>query len=481
MKEKKVVSFIVLFLLAMCVGYVTQTHAGSAILSIKPSEITVEPDQEFTVDINVTNVENMYAYEFKIYFKNSILNATKAIRPLGHFMEPSDPTLQFVPKWEIKNNFNETHGRIWLGFTLLSPETPKSGSGILARITFKAIGKGSTLLSFKDTKLADNVAQPIPHVVEECTVTVKLPEIPQPTIEVNPKIISPSRRGEIISINITVTNLDVRWKAVGFEFKLGFNRTLLQVVNVTEGSFLKAFGETFMVPPIIGGNYVHVGVLLLPQVDGNYTVFPEGNGTLATISFNVIHGPPASTDLNLYDTKIADATGIPPGVPHAVVPGKFIFVLEILAPIIVWTDPATNQTHKFTLQTVSNSTINAIEFNQLHRYLSFTLTGPAATKGFCNITIPKQLLYAERNNWLLLVDGRPAAYETKFNGTHTSIYFTYPLSTKYVYIFGTSVIPEFSMSMLLAVFLAITASFVAITKLTLLRKQKFQKASTKST
>ncbi|MEM1551127.1 MAG: cohesin domain-containing protein, partial [Candidatus Bathyarchaeia archaeon] len=335
--EKFPLVIVVIFLLAASLGSITRTYAQPTALSIKPPEVTVEPEQEFTVDVNVTDVQNMYAYEFKIFYKNSVLNATKAVRPPGHFMEPSDPTLQFIPKWEIKNNFNATHGRIWLGFTLLAPEAPKSGSGILVRITFMAIGEGTTLLSLKDTKLADGAGAPIPHVAEDCSVTVKLPEIPQPTMEVDPKLVSPTRRGEIMAVNVSINDLDVRWKAVGFEFKLGFNSTLLQVVNVLEGPFLKQFGETYMIPPVITSKYVLLGILLLPHEDGHWVVYPNGSGTLVTILFNVTHGPPVSANLTLYDTKIADITATPPGVPHTAVSGEYKFLIETLTSTIAWT------------------------------------------------------------------------------------------------------------------------------------------------
>ena len=465
LKKEKPLLLIIIFLLAVSLGSIERTYAQTTTLSIKPSEVIIEPDQEFTVDVNITDVQNMYAYEFKIYYKNSVLNATKAVRPPGHFMEPSDPVYQFIPKWEIKNNYNATHGRIWLAFTLLAPEPAKSGSGILAKITFKAIGEGSTLLSLKDTKLADKTGAPIPHVPENCYVTVKLPEIPQPTLEVDPKIASPTHRGETIPVNITIKDLDERWRAVGFEFKLGYDNQLLKVVNVIEGPFLKQFGETYMVPPVIKPNYVLFGLLLLPHEDGVWTVYPNGSGTLATILFEVIHGPPASTNLTLYDTKIADITATPPGVPHTAVSGEYKFIVEILLSTITWTDPTTNQTHTFQIQTESNSTIGDITFLQLHRCLTFTLTGPEGTIGFLNITIPRKLLDAKPDEWLILIDGKPITYTAAQNTTHTCIYFTYTTSTKIVYIFSVNVIPEFPESTILLALLLATATAISTRKL----------------
>jgi len=473
LEEKKFALLILLLISTVAIAFTTQTNAQTTKVSLKPSEITVEPGQEFTVDLNITDVVNMYAYEIKIWYLNSILNATEVVRPPGHFMEPSDPTKQFIPKWEIKNNYNATHGRIWIAFTLLAPESAKTGSGILAKITFKGLSVGSTPIILNNypgtqgpVKLADNTGTPIPHTAQDGLITVKLPEIPEPTIEVSPKTVSPTRRGEVIPVNIDITNLDERWKAVGFEFKLGYNGTLLKVVNVTEGPFLKQFGETYMTPPVIKLNYVHLGLLLLPQVDGNWTIYPSGSGTLATIFFNVTYGPPVSTILTLYDTKIADITATPPGVPHNAESGEYKFFNEILLSLIVWRDPATNQTHTFWVQTVSNSTVNDMSFNQLHRYLTFIVTGPQGSIGYCNITIPRELLNAEPEEWLIIVDGEITNYTTMSNATHTSLYFTYPLSTKTIYVFGISVIPEIPINaILLALLILISAIIISKKKL----------------
>jgi len=114
-----------------------------------------------------------------------------------------------------------------------------------------------------------------------------------------------------------------------------------------------------------------------------------------------------------------------------------------------------------------------MEFNQIHRYLSFTVSGSESTIGFCNISIPQQMLYAETDQWLILVGGLPVTYTAITNNTHTWIYFTYPLSIKKVYIFGTNVIPEFPTSIYIAMSLIITILAIATAKKILLQKHRF--------
>lgn len=175
---------LILFCITISASLVKQADAQQTRLYISPASVTIsQPGENAIVEVYIANVANLYAYEFKIFYLNSIVNATEVVRPPGHFMEPSDPTSQFVPKWEIKNNFNETHGRIWLGFTLLMPEAPRSGSGILTRITFKGIAVGSTTLYLKDTKLADSAAASVPHIAENGEIIV-VPEFPMITVTI---------------------------------------------------------------------------------------------------------------------------------------------------------------------------------------------------------------------------------------------------------------------------------------------------------
>jgi len=168
-----------------------KVNAQTTKLSILPSTVTINnPGENVTVDLNITEVTNLYAYEIKIYYLNSIVNATSVVRPPGHFMEPYDPNLQFIPKWEIKNDYNATHGQIWIGFTLLNPEPPKSGSGILAKITFEGLSVGATqvIIAYPGyqypAKLAAGITgEAIPNIAESGTINV-LPEFPSMAIPI---------------------------------------------------------------------------------------------------------------------------------------------------------------------------------------------------------------------------------------------------------------------------------------------------------
>jgi parallel beta-helix repeat protein len=90
----------------------------------------------------------------------------------------------------------------------------------------------------------------------------------------------------------------------------------------------------------------------------------------------------------------------------------------------------------------SNSTVSDFSFNPENTMIQFAVEGENGTTGFCRVTIPKDLLYAE-GNWIVLVDENPLTPTVNEDPSNTYIYFTYNHNTKTVEIIGTTAIPEF--------------------------------------
>jgi len=100
----------------------------------------------------------------------------------------------------------------------------------------------------------------------------------------------------VISINVSgVSDL------YGWEFKLGYNADLLEVVDVTEGSFLNSSRDTyFVLRNMSTDGYVLAGCTSLRNVVG-----VSGNGTLVTVEFRA--KKLGSCTLDLYDTKLVNS------------------------------------------------------------------------------------------------------------------------------------------------------------------------------
>lgn len=112
----------------------------------------------------------------------------------------------------------------------------------------------------------------------------------------------------------------------------------------------------------------------------------------------------------------------------------------------------------------SNSSISEFDFNKISQQLSFNVTGPTGTTGFCNISIPEELLWGDFSVYL---NGEPLVedvdYTRTYNGTHNIFYITYNHSSHMIEITGTDVIPEYS-SWLLSSLLLVATLVIVINK-----------------
>ena len=119
--------------------------------------------------------------------------------------------------------------------------------------------------------------------------------------------------GEDVTVNVSISNVADLY---GFEFKLGWNASLLDSVSVGEGPFLKSGGSNTFFTYYLNTTDEHLVVdcTLRGQVPG-----VSGNGTLASFQFLVIQS--GTCDLNLYETQLLDSNGT--AISHTVHVGHF--------------------------------------------------------------------------------------------------------------------------------------------------------------
>lgn len=136
--------------------------------SVYQSQITVHKHETFSVDVTITNVTDMYGWEFKLYWNNALLNCTGAqIHVLGIWSEN-----MFTAGEGIENGYNATHGRYWKALTALNPATSFNGSTTIVTLTFRALATGTSPLTLQDTKISDSEANAISHTTADGSVTV---------------------------------------------------------------------------------------------------------------------------------------------------------------------------------------------------------------------------------------------------------------------------------------------------------------------
>ncbi len=130
-------------------------------------------------------------------------------------------------------------------------------------------------------------------------------------------------------------------------------------------------------------------------------------------------------------------------------------VPALTAPITIF-NAGTWEGKKYNVNVVSNSTVSELSFDPEGTRIRFNVMGENGTTGFCNVTIPKELLYADETEWAILVDGNPVTPSINEGENNIHIYFTYNQNTKTVEIIGTEAIPEFPSWIILPLFLIAT-------------------------
>ncbi|MGQ9460226.1 MAG: cohesin domain-containing protein [Candidatus Bathyarchaeaceae archaeon] len=350
------------------------THVGAqeaeAVVYVDPVSYTApEVGVTFMIKVSIANVTNLYGYHFILWYNTTLLDGVKVELPPNHFLTPSESNKIFVAKREIDDDFNTTHGLVWVIATLLNPESPKNGSGILATITFngRTSGGPSPLkLHYPGfvypVKLSDPEANPIPCTAIDGTVEV-IPGAPtpeQPTgshmaiVYVDPVSYTVPEVGMTFTMNVSISNVT---NLYGYEFMLWYNTTLLDGVKVElpPNHFLtpSESNKIFVAKREIDDDFntTHglvwvIATLLNPESPKN------GSGILATITFNGrTSGGPSPLKLHypgfVYPVKLSDpeANPIPctaidgtveviPGAPTPEQP-TWVYVTAIIVMILV--------------------------------------------------------------------------------------------------------------------------------------------------
>jgi len=181
------------------------TLAQETRLSVNPSSITgLEIGDTFQINITVSDVTDLYGWQFSLYYPSIILNATSIVE--GPFLKThpdTDNTLYYIPIFT--DTYNSTHGLIVAASTLSQVHGGVSGTGTLATITFKVKAEGDSPLNLRETKLVDSVepfGNLILHTTTDGMVHVGLHDIAIIKMETSRTMTNYT----IIYINVTLEN-----------------------------------------------------------------------------------------------------------------------------------------------------------------------------------------------------------------------------------------------------------------------------------
>jgi hypothetical protein len=298
--------------------------------------------QTFSVNVTIANCSGIGGYQFTLSWNPTLLFAVSVTEVFLN-----DPAI--TPPAEsgninlVQHAINNTGGYISYAGTYLSMDEAKTYTPPYAPINItmanwaegkhaivtvvlrvqqaatKVPGYVSCALSLSNVIVGDINAIPITITTVDGTYRNNwAAPTALPYFSVSPATYTAHSLGEIFNISVLVNNMDAAWEAVGFEFKLGYNSTILSIVQVYEGPWLPPFGgapnqgTTFL--KNFGTDYVQIGDLVEPDVNGSWhPPFPYAGvpgGVMAIIQYNATQigtfPVTLSCPLHLYDTIVAD-------------------------------------------------------------------------------------------------------------------------------------------------------------------------------
>ncbi|MCD6240310.1 hypothetical protein J7K27_02140 [Candidatus Bathyarchaeota archaeon] len=159
--KKLILISILTFLLLSLIGTVYIKGAGEDTTDQNIAAIFIYPEtsegnvgENFTIEVKVSNVADLYGYEFHLRWNSTLLDCVEVIE--GPFLKSGDSTF-FTYK------INSTEGCMVVDCTLLGDIQGVSGNGTLTTIKFYIKTTGECLLDLYDTILLNSAEQTIEH------------------------------------------------------------------------------------------------------------------------------------------------------------------------------------------------------------------------------------------------------------------------------------------------------------------------------
>lgn len=182
-KLRCIVSAVVFGLLALFLIHFASVQAasGTTVSSI-PSTTTPAVGEAFTVNITVSNVQNLYGVDVAVSWNASVLQVLNVDLHLGVESHPDGVMHEILPDAEIdivENDVSTEAGTYHVVATSVNPAPSFSGSGNIAVLTFNVTSMGHSGLAL-ETELADYPASDEPaNLIEHETNAGAINVIPE--------------------------------------------------------------------------------------------------------------------------------------------------------------------------------------------------------------------------------------------------------------------------------------------------------------
>jgi len=171
---------LVLTLLVMLVP-LSPASAEATIVLVDPPSQSVDVGQTVSVNIKVDTVTDLYGVDIRLTFDAAKLEAQDAIDTMAGIQISQGDFLDPAQGFMAQNIADNTTGEVRYVFALMAPASAVSGTGVLARITFRAKAEGTAAISLTSVTLSNNQAEPIAATLMNGSITVLPAAGPTPT------------------------------------------------------------------------------------------------------------------------------------------------------------------------------------------------------------------------------------------------------------------------------------------------------------
>ena len=135
--------------------------SNGTIVKVEPHTSFARVGEQFTINITVINVQNLYGIEIILYWNASILDIINVDVRLG--VESHPEGVLYEPVEIVQNETFQPQGKYVLAGLSAAPEPPLppsfNGSGTIVILTFNVTGAGRCELNL-ETKLVSNIIPP---------------------------------------------------------------------------------------------------------------------------------------------------------------------------------------------------------------------------------------------------------------------------------------------------------------------------------
>ena len=158
-----------------CWGLIAWAAAGPAAAQgakmwLDPATLDLAPGDVGTLDMRVENVSRLAGAEVYLTFDPALLEVVDT--------DPSTEGAQIAhgeflsPDFVVRNTADPAIGTVDYAIACMPLDKAASGSGVLARITFRALAEGETWVTIRSALLADAQKQPIEIETSSSVVVV---------------------------------------------------------------------------------------------------------------------------------------------------------------------------------------------------------------------------------------------------------------------------------------------------------------------